>query len=158
MNRLEGKVAIVTGAGRVGNIGLAIIKAFLREGCRGVVATDMRTDQFDVIRSALSDEFEGDRFRLDQHDVTDEGDWARVVDSTVEAFGGIDVLVNNAGISVHGGIESTKASDLRRVMAVNHDSLLFGIQACLPALLESHKRFPGGGSIINEVLSPGRGL
>lgn len=151
MKRLDGKVAIVTGAGRPGNIGVAICQAFLREGCSGVVATDFRTDENAALESAFTAEFGADRFLLLQHNVTDEADWARVVTSTVEAFGGVDILVNNAGISVHGGVENTPLSDLRKVMAVNHDALLLGIQACLPALLETHQRFPGGGSIINNL-------
>jgi len=53
MNRLDNKVAIVTGAGRLGNIGVAVCDAFLREGARGVIATDVRIEQADAIRQKI---------------------------------------------------------------------------------------------------------
>lgn len=151
MNRLEGKVAIVTGAGRIGNIGLAVCEAFLREGAKGVVGTDMRTDEAEAVLARIEEQFGTDRFRLLQQDVTSQIDWQRVLDTTIEAFSGLDVLVNNAGISIHGGIETTSLEDLRKVMAVNHDALFLGMKICSPALAESVKRFPGGGVIINNL-------
>ncbi|MCP3733488.1 SDR family oxidoreductase [Sphingomonas sp. RP10(2022)] len=151
MGRLEGKVAIVTGAGRMGNIGVAICEAFLREGAKGVVATDLRDDDVAAIRARLSGVAAADAFHFVPHDVTDEGDWARVVHATVSRFGALDVLVNNAGISVHGGVVDTSLADLRRAMAVNHDALFLGMKACLPALLDSATRFAGGGAIVNNL-------
>ncbi|PHV67394.1 SDR family NAD(P)-dependent oxidoreductase [Williamsia muralis] len=151
MKRLEGKVAIVTGAGRVGNIGLAVCEAFLREGCTGVVGTDFRTDEAEQINERISAEFGEGRFLLLQHDVTSAEGWTTVVDATVREFGVIDILVNNAGISVHGGVASSSLEDIRRVMAVNHDALLLGMQACLEQLLTAHERFAGGGVVINNL-------
>lgn len=151
MGRLEGKVAIVTGAGRVGNIGVAICDAFLREGARAVIATDMRTDESRAIVDDIEARYGAGRFRLLEHDVTSEADWRRVADATLGEFHAIDVLVNNAGISVHGGVESTSLEDLRRVMAVNHDGVFLGMKVCAPALADTVNRFPGGGSIINTM-------
>ena len=118
MGRLEGKIAIVTGAGRIGNIGLAICEAFLREGAKAVVGTDLRRDEADAIMARVEGTFGTGRFRLVEHDVTSEESWRRVVDETIRDFGGIDVLVNNAGISIHAGIADTSLEDLRMVMAV----------------------------------------
>ncbi len=70
MNRLQGKVAIVTGAGRTGNIGVAVCDAFLREGARGVIGTDMRTDQAEAIAAQIESKHGKGRFHLVQHDVT----------------------------------------------------------------------------------------
>lgn len=151
MGRLEGKVAIVTGAGRMGNIGVAICEAYLREGARAVVGTDFRIDAVEAIRTRMAATGRGEAFRLVNHDVTSEEDWARVAADTEAEFGGIDVLVNNAGISDHGGIESLPLEGLRRVMAVNHDALFIGTKACLAALKRSHQRFPGGGVILNNL-------
>lgn len=148
--RLEGKVAIVTGAGREGNIGVAICEAYLREGAR-VVATDLRTDESDVVTARMGRSAPAENFRFLAHDVTSEADWARLVDDTVSAFGGIDVLVNNAGIAIHAGIEHCSLDDLRKVMAVNHDALFIGTKACLPELKRSVQRFAGGGSVINNL-------
>jgi len=149
--RLEGKVAIVTGAGRTGNIGVAICEAFLREGAKAVIGTDFRSDEADAVTARMAALNASGAFALVEHDVTNEADWGRVVDTVVDTHGGLDILVNNAGISIHGGIEDTSLEDLRKVMAVNHDALFLGMKACVPALAESVKRFPGGGSIINNL-------
>ena len=151
MGRLDGKVAIVTGAGRIGNIGLAICEAFLREGARAVIGTDFRTEQAEAIRARVAAQAGGDRFRLLQQDVTSEPDWQRVLQSVLDEFGGLDVLVNNAGISVHGGIETTALDELRKAMAVNHDGLFLGMKTCAPALAAALRRFPGGGAIVNNI-------
>jgi NAD(P)-dependent dehydrogenase (short-subunit alcohol dehydrogenase family) len=149
--RLEGKVAIVTGAGRDGNIGVAICEAFLREGAKAVVATDLREDEKDAIAARMARVAPPEAFSYKLHDVTSQASWADVVEATVSAFGGIDVLVNNAGISIHAGVEHSSLDDVRKVMAVNHDALFLGMQTCLPALRKSVERFPGGGSIINNL-------
>jgi len=148
--RLDGKVAIVTGAGREGNIGVAICEAFLREGAR-VVATDLLDGDRAAIVARMNAVAPADAFRIMLHDVTSADDWARVVADAEAAFGGIDVLVNNAGIAIHAGIEHSSLDDLRKVMAVNHDALFVGMKACLPALRRSVERYPGGGSIINNL-------
>ena len=148
--RLEGKVAIVTGAGRDGNIGVAICEAYLREGAR-VVGSDFRDDERQAIIARMGRAGPAANFRLLAHDVTSEADWARVAAEAIAAFGGIDILVNNAGIAIHAGIEHCSLDDLRRVMAVNHDALFIGMKACLPALKQSVDRFPGGGAIINNL-------
>ena len=150
MDRLKGKVAIVTGAGRIGNIGLAICEAFLREGAKAVIGTDMRTNEADAVAARIDETGSSDRFRLVQQDVTSPDAWERLAADVAAEFGGLDVLVNNAGISIHGGIASTTLEDLRQVMAVNHDALFLGMKSCAPALAESVQRFPGGGSIINN--------
>lgn len=151
MGRLDGKVAIVTGAGRVGNIGVAVCEAFLREGARAVIATDRRIEQADTIRARIESVYGSGRFELLAHDVVEESDWHAIVAHAYERFGGIDVLVNNAGISVHGGIADTSLEDLRTAMAVNHDALFLGIKACAPALAGAVDRFPGGGAVINNI-------
>lgn len=151
MGRLEGKVALVTGAGRDGNIGVAICEAFLREGAKGVVATDLHRDQGAAIGARMAKTGRHQAFRFLAHDVTEQSGWASVVDATVTAFGGLDVLVNNAGISVHGSIETSSLDQVRQAMAVNHDALFLGMQVCLPALVESRTRFAGGGAIVNNL-------
>ena len=151
MGRLEDKVAIVTGAGRVGNIGLAICEAFLHEGAKAVIGTDLRTDEAEVIRERVCARFGAGRFRLLGQDVASERAWQRIVAAVADEFGGLDVLVNNAGISIHGGIESTSLEDLRKAMAVNHDALFLGMKCCAPLLAEAVERFPGGGAVVNNI-------
>jgi 3alpha(or 20beta)-hydroxysteroid dehydrogenase len=151
MEQLKDKVAIVTGAGRSGNIGLAVCEAFLRQGAKGVVGTDFRREEAEAIVGQVEAEFGPGRFKLLEHDVTDEASWRGVLQTTLDAFGGLDVLVNNAGISIYGGIEHTSLEDLRKVMAVNHDALFLGIKVCQKALEEAVARFPGGGAVINNL-------
>jgi 3alpha(or 20beta)-hydroxysteroid dehydrogenase/cyclopentanol dehydrogenase len=147
--RVAGKVAIVTGAGRLGNIGVAACEALLREGAAGVVATDFRIDEREAVAMHLGGA--DDRLLQIEQDVTSEADWRDVLAATMDRFGQLDILVNNAGISVHGGITQTSLEDLHKVMAVNHDALFLGIKTCAPALAGAIGRFPGGGSIINNL-------
>jgi len=148
MARLDGKVAIVTGAGRPGNIGLAICEAFLREGAK-VLATDLRDDCRSEIDHQLG--FYGqERFRFEHHDVTSETDWVRIADVAQVAFGQLDVLVNNVGIGANGNVRTTSLADFRLQMAVNLDSILIGMQTCAPLLASARDRFRGG-SIINTL-------
>jgi NAD(P)-dependent dehydrogenase (short-subunit alcohol dehydrogenase family) len=149
--RLEGKVAVVTGAGRVGNIGVAICRAFLAEGAKAVVGTDFRREEAEAIEALVAADGVSGTFHLVSHDVTDEDSWNHVVVETIGEFGQLDVLVNNAGMSIHGGIAETSLEDLRKVMAVNHDGLFLGMRACVPHLETAAKRFPGGGSIVNNL-------
>ena len=148
--RLKNKVAIVTGAGRIGNIGVAICDAFLREGAR-VVGTDFREEAAAEINERFETEYGPGKFRYLRHDVTSESDWVHVLDATLVEFGQLDVLVNNAGIAIHGGVLTTSLEDLHKVMAVNNDALVLGMKICVPHLEKAIERFPGGGSIINTL-------
>ncbi len=149
MQRLAGKVAIVTGAGRLGNIGVAICRAYLAEGARAVIATDFRTESNSEIVAAVAGDGHSGAFWQMTHDVTSEADWQKLCAEVVDEFGQLDVLVNNAGISIHGGIADSSLEDVRKVMAVNHDALFLGIKTCAPHLASAIERFAGGGSIIN---------
>lgn len=149
--RLAGKVAIVTGAGRPGNIGVAVCEAFLREGAAGVVATDLRGDDEAAIMAQITADHGADRFVLMRHDASDEAGWRAVLDETLARFGGLDVLVNNAGISIHGGVETLALDDLQKVMAINFAAIFLGMKVCAPALAEAAHRHPGGGAIINNL-------
>ncbi len=149
--RLAGKVAIVTGAGRAGNIGVAVCEAFLREGAAGVVATDLRDEDAASLVERIEAVHGAGRFRFLRHDVTDAAGWAEVLDQTVSTFGGLDVLVNNAGISIHGGIDTLTQEDLRKVMAINFEAIFLSMKVCAPALADAASRHPGGGAIINNL-------
>jgi len=147
MGRLDQKVAIVTGAGRPGNIGLAVCEAFLREGA-SVLATDLRDEH----RAEIEEKFAGygDRFCFKAQDICSPAEWQNTTELVMERFGQLDVLVNNAGIGAHSNVMTTSLDELRKVMAVNHDSILLGIQACAPLLKTARTRFRGG-SIINTL-------
>lgn len=132
-NRLAGKVAIVTGGSS--GIGLATWREFVRLGAR-VIITDSRELPGPV---ELPSEC-----RFIRHDVRDRQGWSEVVALAQASFGGLQVLVNAAGILREGSIESTDMSTWADVMAVNVEGAFWGCQAALPAMLES-----ANGSIVN---------
>lgn len=141
--RLEGKVAIVTGAGR--GIGAAIARCFAREGAAVVIAElDPATGA--SVASELTET--GARSLFVQTDVADPAEAMRVVDATRDAFGRIDILINNAGINVfHEPLETTE-SEWRRCFAVDLDGVWHMCKATLPVMLEQ-----GNGAIFNIASS-----
>lgn len=144
--RLAGRTAIVTGG--ASGIGEACVRIFAREGAN-VVITDIdavkgRTVLEDVVAS-------GAAARFIHHDVTSEEQWIDVVRETVAAFGGLNILVNNAGIGVGGLCEEFSLESWRRQVAVNLDGVFLGTKHAIPAMRRS-----GHGSII--IMSSGAGL
>ena len=126
MNRLEGKVAIVTGAGR--GIGRSIAESFAEEGAT-VIATGR----------AASDTSFPEGVEYHQLDVSREEDWQRVVADVIAAHGHDDVLANNAGI-----IPYETLDDWNTVVAVNQTGTWLGMREVVPHMIAQ-----GGGSIIN---------
>ena len=129
--RLAGKKALITGG--AGGIGKAIAGTFLKQGA-AVMVSDI-----DPARAAeTADELSGaGAIHACRHDVTDEASWAEALDSTVSALGGLNVLVNNAGIWVAGSVEDVTPDVWRRGMSVNLDSVYLGTRLALPFLRES---------------------
>jgi cyclopentanol dehydrogenase len=140
MNRLSDKVAIITGAGS--GMGAADARLFAQEGAC-VVVTDVRLPAAEAIVAEVTGA--GGRAIAVEHDVREEAQWAAVVKTAAHVYGGIDVLVNNAGIS--GDPETWDNATLdgvKTLMEMNLYSQFHGIKAVLPYLTER-----GGGSIVN---------
>jgi 3alpha(or 20beta)-hydroxysteroid dehydrogenase len=136
MGQLDGKVAIVSGAAR--GQGEAHVRRFVAEGAR-VVATDVLDDLGEVLAKEL-----GDDVLYVHHDVTDETAWAEVVARAESDLGGVDVLVNNAGIARMAPLVDMTTDDYMDVIRVNQVSVFFGMRAVAPAMQRR-----GGGSIVN---------
>jgi NAD(P)-dependent dehydrogenase (short-subunit alcohol dehydrogenase family) len=151
VNELLGKVAIVTGG--ASGIGAGIVEKFVTEGARVVIA------DVDQGRGAdLAARLGGDvAFRLT--DVSESEQIAALVASTVETFGGLDVMVNNAGVSsrMHRSFFDDDLADFQRVMSVNVRGVMAGTRDAAREMARS-----GGGSIINMSsiggIQPGGGV
>lgn len=140
MNRLAGKVAIITGA--ASGLGRADAETFVAEGAR-VLLTDVDEAQGAAASQALNARTAGSAHFMKQ-DVRDEARWAEVVAEAQRRFGGLHVLVNNAGVVVVANPETTTLEQFRFANAVMSEGVFLGCKAAIPAMNAS-----GGGSIIN---------
>ncbi len=139
MDRVKGKVAIITGG--AGGLGEAEASLLAREGAR-VVVTDI--DAASIGRVANGINAQGGRAISVQHDVTSEAEWDKVIRKTLNEFGRLDVLVNNAGVILYKKIEDTSLAEWRWLMSVNLDGVFLGTKFAIETMKKS-----GGGSIIN---------
>lgn len=136
MGRLDGKVAIITGAAR--GQGAAEARLFVAEGARVVVA-DVLADE----GAAVADEL-GEAAAFARLDVTDEEQWQAAVALAEERFGPVSVLVNNAGVLMFQSVDKTDPAEFERIMRVNVHGVFLGIRTVTPSMVEA-----GGGSIVN---------
>lgn len=134
--RMKGKTALVTGAAT--GIGLAIAKAFAREGARVVIA-DLDVKRADEQARALSESA-----RSVHMDVADPQSVARAHSELKQAGYAVDVLVNNAGVIHVGTVLQTELEDLRRVYRVNVEGVFIVTKQFLPDMISR-----GGGVILN---------
>ena len=150
--RLAGKVALITGG--ASGLGAAMAAKFVAEGAR-VVVTDI-----DGLGAAAMAATLGAAAVAYRHDVTAPDDWTAALAFAEQSFGGLHILVNNAGIGTGGTVEATSFDDWRRVHAVDLDSVFFGCKLALPLMAatcarDAAARAAGGtagsgnGSILN---------
>jgi len=134
--RLDSTVAVVTGGSR--GIGRAIAAALVAKGAR-VVITGRDQRHLDDAAGQL-----GDAVYAVRGDVAKPDDAARAVDAAVERFGGLDVLVNNAGIGAFGNVDGFAVDTWREVIDTNLSGVFYCSRAAIP-----HLKQRGGGWIIN---------
>jgi 3-hydroxybutyrate dehydrogenase len=134
---LEGRVALVTGA--ASGIGKAIAKRFAQDGARVVIA-DLSLDAAGTVARELGGD---DRALAVAMDVTDEGAVNAGVARAVAAYGGIDVLVSNAGIQIVHPLEDFSYAEWKKMLAIHLDGAFLTTRACLP-----HMYAAGRGSLI----------
>ncbi|MDC9005260.1 SDR family oxidoreductase [Mycobacterium marinum] len=134
--RLTGKVALVSGGAR--GMGASHVRALVAEGAH-VVLGDILDDEGRAVAAEL-----GDAARYVHLDVTQPEQWTAAVDTAVNEFGGLHVLVNNAGILNIGTIEDYALSEWQRILDINVTGVFLGIRAVVKPMKEA-----GRGSIIN---------
>lgn len=133
--RLENKIAIVTGA--ASGIGKAIAEKFISEGAK-VVLSDMNGD--DSLISVF-----GDKALFIKCDVSNSAEVENLIKQTVEHFGGLDIMVNNAGIGGLGGIIDVTDESWNKTIAINLSGVMFGMRAAAQVMKQKGIK----GSIIN---------
>lgn len=136
--RLQNKIALITGAGN--GIGAATATRFAQEGAL-VIVTDINGESAENVAAQINTN--GGRAEAHIQDVTDEALWTTLVAEIVATHGGLDVLVNNAGIAITANVESTTLDDWRKTQAINGESVFMGTRAAVGVMKEH------GGSIIN---------
>jgi meso-butanediol dehydrogenase/(S,S)-butanediol dehydrogenase/diacetyl reductase len=144
MNRFTDKVVIVTGAGS--GMGAATVKRFAREGAR-VVLVGRSADKLEAVAAGLQP---GQKLVYP----ADVSDWEQVqalVAKTVEYFGQLDVLVNNAGVAPSGKVTEASIDDWHKVFAIDVDGVFYGCRAAMPHLIKNR------GCIVNVSSVSGLG-
>lgn len=139
MGRLDGKVALISGGAR--GQGATEAKLFAREGAK-VVFGDILDEEGKQVEADIRQEG-GDALYI-HLDVTQEADWQRAIETAVQTYGKLNVLVNNAGIVRVESITRTTKESWDQIMAVNATGVFLGTKYAIPAMREA-----GGGSIVN---------
>ena len=142
MGRLDGKTAIITGSAQ--GTGEVLARVFAEEGA-SVVLGDVQDERGESVAREL-----GEAARFVHLDVSDPGDWSKAVDAAVGAFGGVDVLVNNAAILLLKPFDEISPDEFLRIVQVNQLGPFLGMQAVLPVMKEHE-----GGSIVNIASTDG---
>lgn len=135
MGKMDGKVALVTGG--ASGLGAEDARVLAREGAKVVI-----TDVQDELGAHVAAEIPGCIYM--HHDVRDEARWAEIVKETIDTFGRLDTLVNNAGLVKFGTVEDLSYADYKLQTEVMLDGTFLGCRAALP-----HMTKGGGGAIIN---------
>jgi 3alpha(or 20beta)-hydroxysteroid dehydrogenase len=137
MGRVDGKVALITGGAR--GMGKSHVRHFVAEGAQ-VVFGDVLDDKGAAVAAGLDERC----CRYVHHDVTSEAGWATAVATAVDTFGGLDVLINNAGVLAFATIADMPLGEFRRILEVNAVGCWLGMKAVIEPM-----KAAGGGSIIN---------
>ena len=137
--RLDGKVALISGGAR--GMGAAEARLFASEGAK-VVLGDVLEAEGQQVEAEIAEA--GGEAVFVTLDVTSEADWQRAVETALERFGALHILVNNAGIWNGGNVEAQTVEGWDQIMDINAKGVFLGTKAAIPAMRES-----GSGSIVN---------
>jgi cyclopentanol dehydrogenase len=141
MDRLKGKVALISGGAR--GQGASEARMFVDQGARVVVGDVLDSDAA-ALAEGINRKAGHKAAVATRLDVTRAADWRAAVDTATREFGGLDILINNAGILNVKGIVETSEEEWDAIVSVNQKGVWLGMKAAVPAL-----RQRGGGSIVN---------
>jgi NAD(P)-dependent dehydrogenase (short-subunit alcohol dehydrogenase family) len=139
--RLDGKIALITGAAQ--GLGLAMSRMFVAQGAR-VVMTDINAPKLRAAAALLG----AAAFPI-THDVTSAEQWQQTCADAVAHFGGLNILVNNAGIGALGNVEVCTLEDWRRVHAIDLDGVFLGCKYALSHMAKYTAASKTRGAILN---------
>jgi len=143
MNRLDGKIALISGAAR--GIGAETARLMIEAGARVIIGDILDDRGRETVR-----QIGGDSAVAFQHlDVTSEEDWSAAIGAAVTRWGGLDVLVNNAGMFLGKGIEEASLDEWHRLCAVNLTGVFLGTKLAVSSLRERGRASPHGSAIVN---------
>lgn len=142
MGRLEGRIALVTGAGNARGLGAATARRFAEEGAF-VYVTDLDLAGAEGVAASIRES--GGQAEAHAQDVTSEASWDALFAAIEQGHGRLDVLVNNAGIAILKPLEQLTAADWERQNKVNLDSVFYGTQRAVALM----RKVGEGGSIVN---------
>lgn len=151
-NNIAGKVVVITGGSS--GLGAATARLLSARGAH-IVLGARRVDKMEALAKVLR--ATGGQVAVVETDVTDKAQVLRLIDTAIETFGRVDVLVNNAGLMAIAPMSETKVDEWDRMIDINVKGVLYGIAAALPVFQKQ-----GGGHFINiasvagiKVFSPG---
>ena len=150
-NLFKDKVVIVTGASS--GIGEAVAREFARNGSKVVLAARRVEKLANIVRQIISGGFEADFIKTD---VSIEEDCRKLVDYTITKYGTVNILVNNAGISMRASFTDVELNVLHRLMNVNFWGTVYCTKYALPYLIENKGSLVGVSSVAGFHGLPGR--
>ena len=144
MNRLDGKIAFISGAAR--GIGAATARLMVEAGAKVAIGDVLDEHGRETARTIAGAAGAAIYAHLD---VTRGEEWTAAIAATVAHFGGLDILVNNAGLFLGKGVEEASLDEWHRLCAVNLTGVFLGTKHALPALRERARRSPHSSAIVN---------
>jgi 3(or 17)beta-hydroxysteroid dehydrogenase len=147
MNRLDGKVALISGAAR--GIGGETARLMVEAGAKVAIGDVLDERGREAARTL------GDVGLYVHLDVTSEEGWTAAVAATLHRFGKLDILVNNAGLFLGKDIEAASLAEWERLSSVNLTGVFLGTKLCLPALRDAAQQSAHGSVIVNTASTAG---
>jgi 3-oxoacyl-[acyl-carrier protein] reductase len=151
MNKLEGKIAIITGGSR--GIGAAIAKRLAADGAKVAITYAKGADAAASVVEEI--ERDGGKAIAIQADATDAEAGKAAVEKTVATFGGLDILVNNAGTAIPKTFEETTLEEIDRLLNINVRGVFIATQAALKHMKRGGRIIMIGSAVGERVLTPG---